>query len=267
MELFRYATSVYGQKVLLGASWSLFWWFVGAAAAFIVLDIIGRAVLSAPHAPADAASDGGRVTRHLLVDRLYHWAMAASVLTLLFTAFAPILGWKFEWLTVHWCAGVVLTVLVLIHIVRASFWQDFWAMMVVPADLRLALQALRRGGVTERPGKYPLLQKLYHWAIAAIVLAMVVTGLLMLLKIDTPLWRRNPYWFADSTWGVIYAVHDLCAMATLALVAAHIYMAVRPDKFWITRSMFSGWITRRDYLAHHDPARWAASEGEDRGRA
>jgi hypothetical protein len=36
MELFRYASSVYGQPVLLGASWDLLGWFVGAGAAFIL---------------------------------------------------------------------------------------------------------------------------------------------------------------------------------------------------------------------------------------
>ena len=36
MELFRYATSVYGQNVLIGASWEPLIWFVGVGAAFIV---------------------------------------------------------------------------------------------------------------------------------------------------------------------------------------------------------------------------------------
>jgi Mg2+ and Co2+ transporter CorA len=35
--LFRYATSVYGQDVLLGASWDLIWWFIGAGAAIIAI--------------------------------------------------------------------------------------------------------------------------------------------------------------------------------------------------------------------------------------
>jgi len=30
MHLLRYATSVYGQTVLVGASWDLIWWFTGA---------------------------------------------------------------------------------------------------------------------------------------------------------------------------------------------------------------------------------------------
>jgi len=55
-----------------------------------------------------AAAVSDRVKRHLLVDRVYHWLMAACVLTLLATAFLPIIGYKFEWLGLHWTTGVAL---------------------------------------------------------------------------------------------------------------------------------------------------------------
>ena len=58
-----------------------------------------------------------QVVRHRLPDRLYHWTMAAAVLTLLGTGFLPILGWKFEWVMAHWIAGLVLAALVVLHIV------------------------------------------------------------------------------------------------------------------------------------------------------
>lgn len=261
--LFRYATSVYGQNILVGANWDLFPWFVGAGFAFIGLDILRLLTVGrrAPlERPAAAGTAGPPVLRHKGADRLYHWLLAAAVLTLMFTAFAPILGWKFEWLTAHWISGIVLTALVLVHIVRATVWQDFWAMMIVSADLREGAASLRevfggKGG-HDRPGKYDLAQKLYHWGIAALVLALVITGCLMLSKIDTPLWNRNPYWLADSTWGTIYVVHGLCAMAAIALVLIHIYFAVRPDKLWLTRSMVLGRISRQDYATHFDPQRW-----------
>lgn len=44
MELFRYARSPYGQEVVVGASWDLLWWLVGAAAAFIVAHAVYKAV-------------------------------------------------------------------------------------------------------------------------------------------------------------------------------------------------------------------------------
>jgi hypothetical protein len=43
-------------------------------------------------------------------------------------------------------------------------------------------------------------------------------------------------------------------------VIAHVYFAVRPEKRWITKSMIVGWITRRQYLEHHDPDRWVVHE-------
>jgi len=44
MELFRYSRSIYGgAHQLIGASWDLLPWFVGAAVAFIIV----HAVLSA----------------------------------------------------------------------------------------------------------------------------------------------------------------------------------------------------------------------------
>jgi hypothetical protein len=46
MPLFRYATGVYGQTVLVGASWDLIWWFVGAGAAFIVVHAAVKALTS-----------------------------------------------------------------------------------------------------------------------------------------------------------------------------------------------------------------------------
>jgi hypothetical protein len=37
MEIFRYKSDAWGQRVLEGASWDLLWIFVGAAVVFIVL--------------------------------------------------------------------------------------------------------------------------------------------------------------------------------------------------------------------------------------
>jgi len=206
-----------------------------------------------------------RVVRHRLVDRIYHWLMAASVLTLMGTAFLPILGWKFEWVSVHWMTGVGLTLLVLIHIVRALIWQDWRAMMPDGADVRAGARSIRAalggsGPAPGKPGKYKILQKLYHLAVAILVLAIIVSGLLMLLKIDTPFWKRNPYWFDADTWGVVYSVHGFASMAMVTLVMIHIYFARRPDEWWLTRSIFRGTVSREEYAEHCDPSRWRAED-------
>jgi cytochrome b subunit of formate dehydrogenase len=206
-----------------------------------------------------------RVVRHRLIDRIYHWLMAASVLTLLGSAFLPIVGWKFEWVSLHWMTGVALTLLVLIHIVRSLIWQDWRAMIPDGADIRNGVRSIRAalggGGPSPgKPGKYKILQKLYHLAVAILVLSIIVSGLLMLLKIDTPFWKRNPYWFDADTWGVVYSVHGLASLAMITLVMIHIYFALRPDEWWLTRSMFRGTISRAEYAEHCDASRWGAED-------
>jgi formate dehydrogenase subunit gamma len=222
--------------------------------------------MSAP-APVvrEASATGGRLERHRLIDRGYHWLMAASVLTLMATAFLPILGWKFEWLTLHWTTGILLTVLVLLHIVRALVWQDWRAMVIDAADMRNAWRAsgrifVRHGPRPGKPGKYTILQKLYHWTVAVLILAIIGSGLAMLLKIDTPLWRRDPYWFSPDTWGIIYSIHGFAAMAMITMLMIHVYFALRPEELWLTRSMLRGWVSRDEYVEHCDGSRWAPSE-------
>lgn len=208
-----------------------------------------------------------RVIRHPLAERLFHWTMAASVLTLLVTAFAPIFGWDFDWVTIHWIAGIVLTAAVLFHIVRAIFILDFWSMMIDRSDLQnawrgVAYVALGAGPAPTKPGKYPLLQKLFHWGMAGWLLVLIATGLLMLAKLDTPFWQRDPYWLSEFTWGIVYTIHGYFALTTVALLMMHIYFAVRPDKIFLLRSMILGWVTRRDYLDNHDPQRWRAERAQ-----
>lgn len=196
-------------------------------------------------AGSSAATD--RFERHKSIDRTYHWLMAVAMLILLATAFLPILGIKFAWVDIHWITGLVLTAIVLFHIIRASFWQNFWAMMIDAGDLKDPFA---------KPGKYSLAQKLYHLAIAILILAAIASGLLMWRKVDTPFWQRDPYWLSTESWGVVYAIHGLAAMALVTMVIIHVYFALRPDEWYLTRSMLRGWITRKEYRDHHDPRRW-----------
>jgi thiosulfate reductase cytochrome b subunit len=87
-------------------------------------------------------------------------------------------------------------------------------------------------------------------------LGAVTSGVLMMSRVRTPFVTRNPYLLSDSAWGVTYVTHGLAGVALVGLVIAHVYFAVRPEKWWITKSMILGWITRRQYLEHHEPERW-----------
>jgi cytochrome b subunit of formate dehydrogenase len=186
-----------------------------------------------------------RIERHKAVDRIFHWVTAASVIALLATGLLPVVGLKFPWVTIHWCAGVVLTIAVLVHLARSLTWRKLRCMWIWLRDLR-----------GERAAKYTLAQKLMHHAMSLMVVTTIATGLPMLARVDTPFWERDPYLLSASTWGVIYVLHGLAALVTLTLTMIHIYFGLLPEKRAYLRSMLRGWMALDEVPPEHDPARW-----------
>ena len=84
-----------------------------------------------------------KLIRYAFIDRLFHWSTALAVLILLGTAFFPILGWNFAWVTIHWITGIVLTLLIVFHTVRALFWQDLLSMWIGLEDICRGVQLAR----------------------------------------------------------------------------------------------------------------------------
>jgi formate dehydrogenase subunit gamma len=196
------------------------------------------------------------ITRHAPIDRVFHWATALAVLLLLASAFLPILGLKFSWVPLHWITGVVLTVAVLFHTVRATFFQRLRCMLIWPRHLREFAQG-------KKAAKYTLPQKLMHAVLGFAVLVATVTGVIMLAKVDTPFWKRDPYLLDASTWGVVYVLHGASALAILVLVMWHIYFSLLPEKRAYLRAMIGGQMTREEAAEFHDPARWSGQRKDD----
>ncbi len=186
---------------------------------------------------SDSAAAGGsdRVMRHAAVDRLFHWLTAITVLTLMGTALLPIAGIRFDWIPIHWVAGIVLVVLVIFHILRSMVWRKLRSIWFSVAELR-------SGNV----GKYSVAQKLMHHAMGLMVLGAVITGVVMLKKIKTPFLTRDPYIFGSDTWGVVYVIHGLAALAAVTLVMIHVYFGIVPENRMYLRAMVRGWITRKE---------------------
>lgn len=188
---------------------------------------------------ADLAPPADGVVRHAGIDRAFHWLTAASVLTLMATGLLPHVGVHFNWLPTHWVAGLVLVALVVFHILRALVWQRLRAMW-------FSLPAGRARG----PEKYLLAQKLMHAALGLMVLGAVITGLLMLKKIRTPLLVRDPYFLSAHNWGIVYFFHGLAAVCAVTLVMIHVYFALRPENRGYLRAMVIGWMTPEEERAH-----------------
>jgi cytochrome b subunit of formate dehydrogenase len=268
MNFLTWGRNPWGQQVLTHISWDLLWASLFAGLMFLVAHA-SYMILSAHRkgsaAEIDALEASNKdlptmITRHTLMARLFHWVMATSMFTLLFTAFLPIVGVKFAWVEIHWIAGLVLTGAIIYHIIHASFFLDFWSIWIGPKDIpEFRTEILREMGRDvpgPKSGKYPLGNRLYHLAILVVGLCVSISGMFMMSRVRQPLFTRNPYILADSTWGFTYVLHGACGVALIGLVIAHVYFAVRPEKWWITKAMILGTITRRDYLAHHDVRRW-----------
>jgi cytochrome b subunit of formate dehydrogenase len=264
----QWATSPWGQHVPIHIAWFLIWVAAIAGLAFFIVHAVylryfaKREEFAGSVSPELAARLPKRIPRHSLAARTFHWVMAASMFTLLFTAFLPKVGFQFDWVTYHWIAGTVLTVSILFHVIHASFWLDFWAIWPDRTDIEDAWKRVRRfmGQPAPPPrkfAKYPLENKLYHGAIMATGLSAIVTGVFMMFRVRTIFFPRNPYLFRDMTWGLMYVLHGLAGVGLIALVMVHVYFAVRPEKRDITKSMIFGSMKREFYLEHYDPERWA----------
>ncbi|HEY6347409.1 MAG TPA: cytochrome b/b6 domain-containing protein [Bryobacteraceae bacterium] len=264
MGVIQTATNPWGETVPIHISFFLIWVCAIGGLLFLIGHAIwlrffaAREEYQATTVPAGLPE---KVRRHSLAARLFHWVMAASMLGLLFTAFAPKLGYEFSWVTLHWIFGLVLTASIIFHIVHASFWMDFWSIWPDSIDIEDAKRRWLRARGQSSPAprkfaKYPLENKAYHGIIVLAGLAVILTGLFMMKRVRTPFFTRNPYLFGDMTWGLMYVLHGLAGVGLIALIMVHIYFAVRPEKLVITKSMITGSLDRDHYLEHHDPERW-----------
>ena len=271
MELFQRATSPWGEDILVRASWDLLWVVtIGAVLFLLVHQVLRRRWIGKQAEAARVEGVPEKVARHSLAARLFHGAMSASMLVLLFTGFLPIVGIQFSWVEIHWWAGLALIATVVFHVVHATVRWSFKEIWVGARDIRdwwhgLAEALGGSGPPPGKPGKYPVDNKLYHHAIVLTSLGAIVTGLLMMVRVETPFWERNPYLLAEGTWGLVYVIHGLSSIALVGLVIAHIYFAILPEKRWMTLAMIYGWIGRRNYLEYYDPERWAIDKESSAG--
>ncbi|MCY3929800.1 MAG: cytochrome b/b6 domain-containing protein [Acidobacteria bacterium] len=272
MEIVQRATNPWGQDVLLGIDWSLFWIALIAGGVFLILHLalrrrwIGEEKKAAANAPDDPGLPQ-KIQRHSLASRLFHAVMGISMILLLITGFLPKVGLQFAWLEIHWITGLILTASIVFHIIHATFFQSLKNVWVGVKDLGDMIREMRKavtgGEPPDKPGKYPAAQKMFHHAATLAGMAAIITGILMMWRIEQPLWAQDDYkFFGDAGWGWVYVLHGVGGVVLVTLTVAHVYFAILPEKRWMTWSMILGWIDRKDYLRHHDPAKWPVTGGK-----
>ena len=82
---------------------------------------------------------------------------------------------------------------------------------------------------TQPPLNMTWVKRAYHWATAALLVALIVSGLLMLVKLDTWFWDRIPGILSDHSWGVVYTIHGATALALIMMFILHLYFSFLPE--------------------------------------
>lgn len=196
-----------------------------------------------------------KIIRHKLIDRLFHWLLAFAILTLLLSGLLPVYGFNASLIVIHWIVGLALTALLIIHIVRSVFWKSLKSIWFSRLDIKSSKL---------KSGKYSLEQKLMHQFISLLTLAGIITGIIMMIRIDTPFFERNPYWLDAENWGWVYFIHGLVALCFVSTIMLHIYFALRPESRMYLRSIFKGWITEEEYAKKHDVELWPKENSEQK---
>lgn len=294
IDIFRYE-QLFGQRVIVGLSWDLLliFTFVGTLVFlihFIVRDLINPTEHT-PDSPEESAEEVAgslraqgmeEVHRFSAAQRASHWVMAISVFLLLLSGFLIMNNdvtiravFGASWLLIHEVAAVVLMGYVVFHLGHVAYkgtWGEMWFGRRDARDLWVRL--LNLFGLTDeypKQFKYPSAQKLLHWSVTGATLGLIVTGLVLLRRVRTPFWEpAREFSFLGVEFGLgtaefggmglvpwSFVLHDFLAIATLALVMGHIYFALRPKEWPITRSMITGSMSVEAYAEKYSPRSWS----------
>ncbi|MFB6131150.1 MAG: cytochrome b/b6 domain-containing protein, partial [Salinigranum sp.] len=181
------------------------------------------------------------------------------------------------WITVHEVAAITLIAYVLFHlghVASKGTWSVMWFGRDDVADLWTRFQNLV--GLTDeypKQFKYPSAQQALHLFVSLAVLGLVATGLVLLRRVQTPLWAATrEFTFLGVTFGLgggtvgtmglvpwSFVLHDFLAIATLSLVMGHVYFALRPREWSITQSMVTGKIPVDVYAEKYSRSSWSVT--------
>lgn len=294
IEIFRYQ-SRFGQDIVVGLSWDVLAIFAFVAALVFLVHFLVRELLNptghtvGPDEPSIEEVEGRlrsqgveEVHRFTVAQRASHWIMAIAIFALLLSGFLLMNNAVtvkalpgLSWLAIHEVGAIVLIGYVFFHIGHVAYkgtWDEMW---FGARDVRdQAVRLKNFFGLTEeypRQFKYPGAQKLLHWGVTAATIGLIVTGLVLLRRVNFgPFWDTTREFtflgieFGLGTTGQLglvswsFILHDFLAVATVALVMGHIYFALRPQEWDVTQSMITGYVSVEGYAEKYSPTSWAA---------
>lgn len=294
VQIFRYEQA-FGQEIVTGLSWEVLTVFVFLAFFTFLVHFVVRDLLNpADHTPGESEPDTREVESNLrkqgideverftAAQRASHWIMAISIFLLMLSGFVmmnpnialrPIAG--ISWVDIHIVFSLVLigyVVFHLGHVASKGNWREMWVGRREFEDLWLRFQNLI--GRTERypkQFKYPSAQKLLHLGVTAATFGVLLTGFVLLRRVDVPvLWSSTrEFTFLGIHFGLgldqgglglvewSFVLHDLFAIGMVGLVLGHVYFALRPEEWGVTRSMITGTVPVETYAEKYSPRSWS----------
>lgn len=197
--------------------WTCFW----LAVAFCAIHAIRRARAQVP---------GKEPARYNLNQRLYHWGNFLLLGLVAFSGYwlffreAPPGVWGFSWLEIHSYTGLLFTVGVVFHAVAAVLRGDWRSMKPEWRDFRQAgviwRNFLGKTADYPRPGKYDVLQKIYHHILSLLAITFTLSGVFMWLSAER--FYLAPRGFIQFS----RVLHDVSAFVLVVMVVGHIYFSI-----------------------------------------
>jgi cytochrome b subunit of formate dehydrogenase len=235
---------------------------------------------------AAATADHRTYQRFTVNERVQHWMLAGSFITLAVTGFALTQAWPVPWVSAqtgataraatHRVAAVAFMAIALYHLGYVMFTargRQMIRAMLPPlhsaanilccaasffrlgppsaSDWRALIQTVKYnvGLTSERPrqGRFTYAQKMEYFGLVWGAVLMIATGL--------PLWFEVPFLNRFPFWSVQLAtvVHFYEALlAALAIVVWHFYFTMfNPDVFPMSKAMITGEVTREEMEREH----------------
>lgn len=204
------------------------------------------------------------VVRLTFNQRVQHWLLLTSFITLVVTGFALVypdffagLGMA-EWSRriIHRVAGVVMMIVSVYHVLYLALTREgrSWIKDMLPTrkDVRDVIQFFRHylGGNVPRPKfeRFGYAEKFEYWALVWGTMVMALTGVLIWFK--TSAFAFAPLWWVD----IAIAIHFYEAvLATLAIIVWHFYQVIfDPDVYPINLAFYDGRMSEEFYRHEHE---------------
>lgn len=238
------------------------------------------------HAAAPHIGNRGAYLRFTQGERIQHWVLASSFMTLVLTGFALKFGWAIPGMPGIWnvtlrawghrVAAVVFLALAVYHVgyllfstrgraTARALWPRFDRAANVVCCLascvrlgppsvsdwrdlvRTVRYSLGRETTPARFGRFSYAEKMEYFALVWGSIVMAVSGLA--LWFETAFLNRFPYWAIELA-ATIHLYEAI--LASLAIVVWHFYFTLfNPDVFPVSRVMFTGLIGAEEQAREH----------------